>query len=501
MDLAQLLNTVKNNLGLHEEEIDEEELKREKERQKYQSNLTMSYNINLEKIKYPQKPINILNKTELENMNNLYENINPIKNIYNKKGEITHIRELNVSTITIFFQLDCEVINLSMISKHVCPTCNIIGCTCDNKLCKSYDVSISNNSDVNVNEKARRKPSGGGGVTKKGPKNKKHKNDKISCYIKIPGASSEMPLKKLKQFDNQYSYYVHFENHNDVIPYFSKLRNPKERDKILKPRIIKIFQNGALTVLGVKTLEHGFAIAKKVINELNLIMLKEPKLTTRMIPIEKIHKSEEGETETETETETEIKVVEKPKLGGPVKFFENEDGSIKYDTHLINATYYIDFKINRAELHKSLVNKYGITKNQCDYRPNAYPAVPIKFYWNEDNRFNGKFGKCTCTIPCNGKGDGKGNGNCKAITITVFESGSISFMGVKHKEQLSDCYHFINSILNMEYDIVFKEKCKVIKSKSPKTTKNKKNNKYPKKLKIATSQIVNFEIHKKLIAI
>ena len=92
------------------------------------------------------------------------------------------------------------------------------------------------------------------------------------------------------------------------------------------------------------------------------------------------------------------------------KFFRNEvDNSISYDTHLINATYYVDFKINRAELHKTLGNKYGITKNQCDYRPNAYPAVPIKFYWNEDNRFNGKFGKCTCTKTCNGKGIGKGN--------------------------------------------------------------------------------------------
>ena len=492
MDFAKLLNTVKDNLGLHEEEIDEDELKREKVQEKYQSNLTMSYNINLEKIKYTPKPINILNRIERENMNNLYENINPIKNIYNKKGEITHIRELNVSTITMFFPLDCEVINLSMISKHVCPTCNIIGCTCDNKLCKSCDARISNNVNVNVNEKGKCKPVG----AKKGPKRRKNKDDKLSCYIKIPGASSEIPLKKLKQFDNQYSYYVHFENHNDVIPYFDKLRNPKERDKILKPRIIKIFQNGALTVLGVKTLEHGFAIAKKVIDELNLIMLKEPKLTTRDTPIEKTHKSE-------AETEAETEAVEKPKLGGPVKFFQNEDGSIQYDTHLINATYYVDFKINRAELHKSLVNKYGITKNQCDYRPNAYPAVPIKFYWNEDNRFNGKFGKCTCTTPCNGKGNGKGNGNCKAITITVFESGSISFMGVKHKGQLSDCYHFINSILNMEYDIVFKEKCKVIQSKSPKTAKNKNKNKnkYPKKLKISTSQIMNFEIHKKLIAI
>jgi hypothetical protein len=479
MDFAQLLNTVKNNLGLDkEEEIDEEEINREKEQEKYQTNLTKSYNINLEKIKYSQKPINILNKPERQTMNNLYENINPIQNIYNKKGEITHIKELNVSTITMFFKLDCDVINLSMISKYICPICNIIGCTNDNKLCKSYNEN---------NKKSVRKGKIGGGVKKN-----TIQNNKFACSIKIPGSSSEIPLKKLKQFDNQRSYYIHFDEHEKVIPYFNKLKNQKERDKILKPRIIKIFQNGALTILGVKTLEHGITIAKKVVDELNHIMIKEPKLTT----INKKIKSDTSDTETDSKTE--------PNIGGPVAFFYDKidnsiiDDSIIYDTHLINATYYVDFKINREVLHKALVNKYGITKNQCDYRPNAYPAVPIKFYWNEDNRFNGKFGKCTCTRTCNGKGCGKGNGNCKAITITVFESGSISFMGAKHKEQLSDCYHFINSILNMEYENVFKEKCKQIKPKEPKEPKSPKK-KYVKRITISSAQISNFEIHQKLI--
>lgn len=469
MDFSQLLNTVKDNLGLHEEVIDEEELLREKEQETYETNLTKSYNINLEKIKYSHQPINILNKQERENMNKLYENINPIQNVYNKNGEIIHIKELNVSTITMFFHLDCDVINLSMISKYICPVCNIIGCNPNNKLCKPF-----NENDIKQ--------------TKRGKKSKENgQNDKFTCSINIPGTSSTIPLKKLKQFDNQYSYYVHFENHNDVVPYFDKLKNPKARDKILKPRIIKIFQNGALTVLGVKTLEHGLAIAQKVVNVLNTIMIKEPKLTTKK-------KSKEREESEESKESDKVNI----EVGGPVKFFRNEvDNSISYDTHLINATYYVDFKINRAELHKTLGNKYGITKNQCDYRPNAYPAVPIKFYWNEDNRFNGKFGKCTCTKTCDGKGVGKGNGQCKAITITVFESGSISFMGAKHKEQLADCYHFINSILNMEYEKIFKEKCKIIKPKSPKIPKKK----YPKRIRIHVSQVSNFEIRSKLISI
>jgi TATA-box binding protein (TBP) (component of TFIID and TFIIIB) len=463
MDFAQLLNTVKDNLGLNEEEIiDEEELKREKEQEKYETNLTTSYNINLEKIKYPTKPINILNKQERENINNQYENINPIQNIYNKNGELTHIKELNVSTITMFFPLDCDIINLSMISKYICPICNIIGCKKDRKLCRPI-----NENDIKKTGRGKKRANNA-------------KEDKFICAVKIPGTSTHIPLKKLKQFDNQYSYYVHFENHNEVIPYFDKLKTQKYRDKILKPRIIKIFQNGGLTILGLKTLEHGFAIAQKVVDELNTIMIKEPLLTTR-----------NNKKNTEEEEIAEGSIVPIPI---PIKFFRDKAGSISYDTHLINATYYIDFKINRSELHKSLVNKYGITKNQCDYRPNAYPAVPIKFYWNEDNRFNGKFGKCTCTRSCNGKGIGRGNGQCKAITITVFESGSISFMGAKHKEQLSDCYHFINSILNMEYENVFKEKCKVIK---PKLSKKK----YLKRIRININQVSNFEIRAKLLAI
>ena len=141
-----------------------------------------------------------------------------------------------------------------------------------------------------------------------------------------------------------------------------------------------------------------------------------------------------------------------------------------------------------------LVNKYGISGKQCDYRPNAYPAVPIKFCWNKDNKFNGKFGKCTCTRVCNGKGCGEGNGNCKSITINVFESGSISIMGAKDKEQLGDCYHFINSILNMEYDKIYKRPSEDIRNK----TKKKK---YPKRIKININQISNYTLHAKLTSI
>ena len=73
MDFTALLNTVKDNLGLKEEEIDEDELKQEEIKEQYNDNLTKSYNSNLEKIKYSRKPINIINKSERQKRNLLYE--------------------------------------------------------------------------------------------------------------------------------------------------------------------------------------------------------------------------------------------------------------------------------------------------------------------------------------------------------------------------------------------------------------------------------------------
>ena len=70
-------------------------------------------------------------------------------------------------------------------------------------------------------------------------------------------------------------------------------------------------------------------------------------------------------------------------------------------------------------------------------------------------------------------------------------------MGAKHKEQLSDCYHFINSILNMEYDKIYKGKSKDIK---PRIVKAKKKT-YSKRIRINVKQISNFETRTKLLSI
>lgn len=128
MDFAALLNTVKDTLGLKEEEIDEDELKQEEIKEQYNDNLTKSYNSNLEKIKYSRKPINIINKSERQKRNLLYENVNPIQHVYDYNGNITQVRELNISTMTMFFPFNCDIINLPLLTKYICQTCNVIGC-------------------------------------------------------------------------------------------------------------------------------------------------------------------------------------------------------------------------------------------------------------------------------------------------------------------------------------------------------------------------------------
>ena len=126
-----------------------------------------------------------------------------------------------------------------------------------------------------------------------------------------------------------------------------------------------------------------------------------------------------------------------------------------------------------------------------------------------DNKYNGKFGICNCTRCCNGKGNGKGNGQCRSITITVFESGSISFMGARHEEQLTDCYHFINSILNMEYTEIYKKPPTIIKPKRKKMLKIKKTpkikikkapkqKKLKKRIKIKKTTIKNIKVYHQL---
>ena len=163
---------------------------------------------------------------------------------------------------------------------------------------------------------------------------------------------------------------------------------------------IKLFNNGAISMTGVKSPKNG----KRAIN----------------ILVENINKIE--------------------------GFLDYESKMEKFDIVWINSDYKSDFEIKRSELHQLLVNKYKIFSS---FEPCIYPGVMSKFFWNKDYKDKpGKLlGKCYCKNLCTGKGKGIGDGNCKKITISVFQSGSV-IIGAQTFEQIIDGYKFIKGVFD-----------------------------------------------------
>ena len=112
---------------------------------------------------------------------------------------------------------------------------------------------------------------------------------------------------------------------------------------------------------------------------------------------------------------------------------------------LINSDYDIGYEIKRSELHQILVTQYKIFSS---FEPCIYPGVNSKYFWNKGYRDKEYKGKCYCTTPCNGKGNGNGDGNCKKVTVSAFQSGSVIITGAKTFEQICDAYNFINMIFS-----------------------------------------------------
>jgi TATA-box binding protein (TBP) (component of TFIID and TFIIIB) len=212
---------------------------------------------------------------------------------------------------------------------------------------------------------------------------------------------------------------------------------------------------------------------------------------------------------------------------------------------LINSDFKLDFEIKRSELHQILVNDYGVYSS---YEPCIYPGVNSKYYWNskyQDRTYNAigfeivdhtvyieydiintyltdklrdelnskqhketfsetlssqldqtfvekdilfdmtninlragikiavydpniintirtgidekkikidinyKYkGACYCDGHCIGKGNGEGETECKKVTISAFQSGSIIITGANTTRQIYESYHFINNVIN-----------------------------------------------------
>ena len=168
---------------------------------------------------------------------------------------------------------------------------------------------------------------------------------------------------------------------------------------------VKLFNNGAISMTGLKDEEYGIEAINKFANVINGVGDNKCKLSN-------------------------------------------------FNIVLINSDYHIGYEVKRDILHQMLIKQFKIYSS---YEPCIYPGVNSKYFWNEDYKNKEYIGRCYCTKTCEGKGSGKGNGNCKKITISTFQSGSVIITGARNKEQIKNAYDFINNIFKKYYSILKKE--------------------------------------------
>ena len=201
---------------------------------------------------------------------------------------------------------------------------------------------------------------------------------------------------------------------------------------------IKLFNNGSISMTGVKSKEIG----KKVIHLLfdKLVSIKSNTV-----------------------------------------FLEDNPSIVDFNIVLINSDYTINYELKRDVLHQLLVNDYNIYSS---YESCIYPGVNSKYFWNEDYKELPFKGKCYCKGFCDGKGTGKGESNCKKITISAFQSGSIIITGANSIEQIKVTFDFINSIFKKHESILKKDIPKFINNELLQKTNKMKNVMYIKKSNI-----------------
>jgi TATA-box binding protein (TBP) (component of TFIID and TFIIIB) len=233
---------------------------------------------------------------------------------------------------------------------------------------------------------------------------------RISTHTATCSINSKVDLAKV--FDilvlcNRVIYIEHGKNTKGINP--KQLSEKKQSKKkafynqitiVVQPEIgfknnIKLFNNGSISMTGLKKIEHG-------------------KISVGIL-LEKI------------------------------KSVYHSSSIVKYNIELINSDFRIDYEIKRNELHKLLINDYKIFSS---YEPCIYPGVNSKFYWNRKYDNHEYIGRCYCTTSCSGKGRGDGNGDCKVITIAAFQSGSIIITGANNIEQIDIAHDFITKLFN-----------------------------------------------------
>lgn len=111
---------------------------------------------------------------------------------------------------------------------------------------------------------------------------------------------------------------------------------------------------------------------------------------------------------------------------------------LEMNTVMVNSDFDYQYSLNNDKLHELIeYNNY-----YSSYEPCTYPGVNIKYYHNENQKYN--HGICQCENICNGKGL---NGNCRRVTIAAFKSGKIIITGKVEIEQIHIAKDFITNFI------------------------------------------------------
>jgi hypothetical protein len=131
------------------------------------------------------------------------------------------------------------------------------------------------------------------------------------------------------------------------------------------------------------------------------------------------------------------------------------------DTVLINSNFNCGFFINREVLYDILRNKYSI---QAIYDPCSYPGIQCKFYYNND------IGVQT-GMQITSENKHKYN-NITEVSFMIFRTGSVLIVGMCDEQVLHDIYHFLKSLLKVEFNYICQQL--IVEDKSYNKDKKKK---------------------------
>lgn len=377
---------------------------------------------------YINYDINI--KLESNNLSNLDKIIDSLKE---KKKTVFDIlkeqyyydykpKNVNISAMTIYFQMNKSKVNnietdLRPIINNRKKNDNISFFNCFNigmflKLDKDkfYDIVHNNHLGEIIHKNEKEHKSFLKKLAKKKVKKNENENENLN-----KNNNKKKEKEKNTEFFNQVTVVVKVSD-----------------EKCIN---IKLFQNGSIHTTGSDNFDNLQKALEILFNELNKKKLVYNYKTRQFLEINFINTKENKLIDINDIHTNNILEINKN-----INIYDIENGKIS----LINANYYIGFRINRQSLN-NLINNVNLNKNSLDnleIKNNNNTNININ---NPLNYLSSEFDEST-----HASVNVKLKHPNKLVTIFIFESGSIIIITNNFKI-LNDAYNFINIFLYSNY--------------------------------------------------